>query len=133
MRSIVTLVVLAFAAGLAPAPAAAQVAGSYELVEVNGHPLPAASPEEADVVVLKMGLLLMPDGHFMMQATATVGGEAEQVEEKAEGTWTVEADSLVLTSNDAEDDGAMRFRWTLEGGTLKLYAGSRGEFTFRRT
>jgi hypothetical protein len=133
MRSIVTLVVLAFAACLAPAPAAAQIAGSYALAEVNGHPLPAPSPEEADVVVRIMSLLLTPEGRFTMAATATLDGGSEQAEESAEGAWTVDGDSLVLTSDDYEDDGVLRFRWKLEDGTLKLYTENGHEFAFRRT
>lgn len=130
MRSIITLAAVAFAC-LAAAPAAAQVAGSYALVEVNGHGLPVPSPEEADVVVLTMALVLTPDGRYTMQATATLDGGAEESEQKAEGAWKADAHALVLTSD--EDDGVLRFRWTLEGGTLKLYTENGHEFAFRRT
>lgn len=134
MRSILTLVALAFAfaACLAPANAAAQVAGSYELVQVNGHALPAPSPEEADVVVLTMALELTADGRFTMAATANLDEGTEQSEQSAEGTWAVEADSLVLTSDDEEDDGVLRFRWKVEGEMLKLYTENGHEFAFRR-
>jgi hypothetical protein len=133
MRSILTLAVLAFASCLAPAPAAAQMAGSYALAEVNGHALPAPSPEEADVVVRTMSLVLTPEGRFTMEAAATLDGGSEQSEQSAEGAWTVDADSLILTSDDEEEDGVLRFRWTLEGGTLKLYTENGHEFAFRRT
>ncbi|HEU4884006.1 MAG TPA: hypothetical protein VFT45_17225 [Longimicrobium sp.] len=133
MRSIVTLVVLAFAACLAPAPAAAQMAGSYMLAEVNGHALPAPSPEEADVVVLTMSLVLTPEGRFMMEATANLDEESGESRQTAEGAWTVDADSLILTSDDEEEDGVLRFRWRMEGGMLKLYTENGHEFAFRRT
>jgi hypothetical protein len=131
MRSIITLVVLAFAACLTAAPATAQMAGSYELVQLNGQAVPAPSPEEPDVVVLTMALVLAPDGRFTLQATA-LDGEPEQSEHKAEGGWTVDADSLILTSDDSFDDGVLRFRYALEGETLKLYTENDHEFTFRR-
>ena len=133
MRWINVLLLAALVSLLPAAPAAAQLTGSYELAEVNGHALPAPSPEEADVVVLTMALVLAPDGRFRMEATATLDGGAEESEQSAEGAWTVDADSLTLTPDAEEDDGVLQFRWALEGGTLKLYAENGHEFTFRRT
>jgi hypothetical protein len=133
MRWISTLTLAAVASLLLAAPAAAQMEGSYALVQVNGQALPAPSPEEADVVVLTMALELMADGRFRMEAAATLDGGSEESEQSAEGTWTVDADSLTLTSDDEEEDGVLQFRWALEGGTLKLYTENGHEFTFRRT
>jgi hypothetical protein len=133
MRWINMLLLAALVSLLSAAPAAAQLTGSYTLAQVNDQPLPAPSPEEADVVVLTMALVLAPDGRFRIEATATLDGGSEKSEQSVEGAWTVDADSLTLTPDVGEDDGVLQFRWALEGGTLKLYPENGHEFTFRRT
>ena len=133
MRSLITLLAAVFAACLAAAPAAAQVEGRYELVQINGHALPAPSPTEDDVIIHRAALALMADGRFLMQAQASAGDDAEPRESEARGTWTVTGDSLALTPEDGGADDALLFRWTLEDGTLTLVDEEGDAYTFRRT
>ena len=132
MRSLIALLLLAFAT-VAAAPAAAQVEGSYELVQINGHALPAPSPTEDGVVMHNAALALAPDGRFLMLAKASSGGDAEQHEAEGRGTWTVTGDSLALTPDGGGADDALHFRWTLADGTLTLVDEEGDAYTFRRT
>lgn len=132
MRSPIALLLLALAT-LAAAPAAAQVEGTYELVQINGRALPTPSPAEENVVMHGATLALSEDGRFLMQARAGTADAAEPQEAEARGTWTVTGDSLALTPDDGGADDALHFRWTLEDGALTLYDEEGDAYTFRRT
>jgi hypothetical protein len=134
MRTLLRLAILGFTAAIAAAPAAAQMeGGSYLLVEVDGQPVPAPSPNESSVVMHKAVLLFTPEGRFFMQAKASLDGAPEQVEEEMEGTWSVTGDSLALTPDGDGAGDVMRFRFTLAEGTLRLYDDDGHEYTFRRS
>lgn len=132
MRSLIALLLLALAT-LAAAPAAAQVEGTYELVQINGQALPAPSPSEENVVMHGATLALTADGRFLMQARAGAADDTEPQEAEARGTWTASGDSLALTPDDGGADHALHFRWTLREGTLTLHDEEGDAYTFRRT
>ncbi|HEU0299162.1 MAG TPA: hypothetical protein VFR37_06895 [Longimicrobium sp.] len=132
MRAFARLAIVAFAVFAAAPPTTAQMEGSYGLVEVDGQPLPATSPDEEGVVMHRAILQLAAEGRFLLQAWATVGGDPEQEQEEFLGTWSVSTDLLTLTPDGAGEEALMRFRFTLAGDALRLHNGDGHEFTFRR-
>lgn len=131
MRTLVRLAIVAFAACAAAKPAGAQMEGRYELAEVDGQPLPAASPDEDGVTMHRTVLRLTAKGRFHIQAWASVDGSADPVKEEMEGTWSVTDDQLTMLPAEAKGEPPMRFRFTLTEGTLRLVNGMGQEFTFR--
>lgn len=107
---------LALAACVA-VPAAAQVEGAYRLVTINGQALPAPSPTEDDVTMLRASFIFQADGRFFMHARAHDGDMPYS--DGADGTYRVKGDSLLLLPDVAGAE-TVGFRWTLGGATLHL-------------
>jgi hypothetical protein len=133
MRTLARLAVVALAACMAAQPAAAQMEGSYDLVEINGQAIPAPSPSEEGVVMHGIVLQLMPDGRFSMRFRAAWEGELPELEQEFQGTFAVTADTLALTAENLEETRTIHFRFTLADGTLRLYDEHEDEYTLRRS
>jgi dipeptidyl aminopeptidase/acylaminoacyl peptidase len=119
---------LALAAYVA-VPAAAQVEGAYRLATINGQALPAPSPTENDVMLLRASFIFQPDGRFFMHARAADGNFPYS--EGDEGTYRVRGDSLMLLPESSGGE-TVDFRWTLSGGTLHLIDESGHDYAFTR-
>lgn len=132
MRAFARLAIVAFAVFAAAPPAAAQMEGSYDLMEINGQAVPVPSPGEDGVVMSKMSLVLTPEGRFVLQFAVEVAGFPQRIEEVVEGTFTVAGDTLAITSQNREDVSTVHFRFALADGTLRLYDYRDDEYTLRR-
>lgn len=105
-------------AALAAVPAAAQVEGRYQVVGINGHALPAASPTEDGVTVVRAAFWFEPDGRATVSMTANVASGLSM--RRANGTYVTVRDSLRVTTGRGEPT-ATAYRWALDGDTLRLY------------
>lgn len=121
------LAVLLALAGLAAAPAAAQLEGRYELASINGHALPAESPTEPGVSVKRGGYWFHADGRFTV--AVTVDMHEDENTQVASGTYVAVRDSLRLTIRDEE---AVAFRWARDGEALRLYDEQENEYRLVR-
>lgn len=110
-------------------PAAAQVEGAYRLVTIDGQALPAPSPTEDGVTMLRASFIFQPDGRFFMHARADDG--EMPYSEGAQGTYRTRGDSLLLLP-DVNDGETVDFRWTLSGGTLHLIDEFGHDYAFAR-
>jgi hypothetical protein len=128
MRPLTRLLLFA-AAVLVAAPAAAQVDGTYALVQVDGQPLPTASPAEDNVVVQGASFRFQPDGSFTGYVQAGNGHALDSRHDVA-GTFTVDGDTLSLTERGHQ--GQVTFRWTQEDGRLNLVDELGHVWTFAR-
>lgn len=101
---------------LAAVPAAAQVEGRYQIVSINGQPLPAPSPTEEGVTVTGSRFWFDDDGRYTVSLRANTP-EGEDVEEEG-GAYTTAGDSLLLS--EGEDVPPLVFRWARQGDTLRI-------------
>lgn len=116
-------------AACAAVPAAAQVDGAYRLVTINGQALPAPSPTEDGVTMLRASFIFQPDGRFFMQARADDGDAPYS--DGAQGTYRVRGDSLMLLP-DVTGAETVNFRWTANGGTFHLIDEFGHDYAFAR-
>lgn len=126
MRLLITpLLVLAAAAAV---PAAAQLEGGFALAQINGQPLPSASPTETSVVIDEMSLRLDADAHHTMRFRMRRDGTDAPFQVEAGGTYRVEGDQLVLRPDEGSAGVPATFRWTLAGDVLRLYDEQENEY-----
>ena len=115
-------------AALAAVPAAAPVEGRYQVVSINGQALPAASPTEDGVTVVRAAFWFERDGAFNLAMTANVAeGPSTQ---RAGGTYQVAGDSLRVITGDGDEPVA--YRWAIQGDTLRLYDEHRNVYALLR-
>lgn len=131
MRLLLATLLLVFAAWAAPAPAAAQVQGSYRLVEVNGKKLPTATSAGESMTIESITLELRTDGRYEMRAK--VNRKNVGTHESAEFSGTYEVNGGELYLHAAENGLAPgTFQWTLDNRRLRLVDEVDDEYVFAR-
>lgn len=118
MRPVSTALLLLLAA-LSTAPAAAQVQGSYRVARINGQPLPAPSPTEPNVTMLRASFVFRADGRFSMSAQSHEDGDGDAYDQDVDGTYRVRGDSLLFLP-EIGDGSTVGFRWTMRRDTLHM-------------
>jgi hypothetical protein len=118
MRPFSTALLLVLAA-LAAMPAAAQVRGSYRVVQVNGRPLPTPSPTEPNVTLRRLSFVFQADGRFSMSARSGGDGDEVAFSQAVDGTFRVRGDSLLL-SPESGDGRVVGFGWRMRRDTLHM-------------
>lgn len=119
---VLTLLLTAFLAACATAPRAAvpSLEGSWQWTTINGRPLPAESPSEPGVMVQRGSLAVEPAGRYTLSVGAHVGPQATPVEMSLGGAYTVAGDQLTFTPDSGADARPVTYRYTLNGGVLRL-------------
>ena len=131
MRSLPAALLILLAACIA-APASAQVKGSYELVRINGDPLPAASPTEDVVIMEGLTVLLGADARYTFQFRGRNAATDAPVEMKVTGTYEVAENRLLLTPDEGTGADPVEFRWELRDGELLWWDENEDEYTLAR-
>jgi hypothetical protein len=106
-------------AAFAASPAAAQLPGRYQLVSINGQPLPVASSAYRGVTVTRALFWFEEDGRYNMAMSGDTESEGP-ARQHAAGAYVVVADSVRLMREFGEGTFA-RYRWVRQGDTLHLY------------
>ncbi|MGE5101455.1 MAG: hypothetical protein ACM3SX_15815 [Deltaproteobacteria bacterium] len=119
MRKIVLALAVAAACGGsgtdAVAPASTEV-GSYTLLSLNGHPLPATVTEGSTTTdVLSGGLTLMSGGTLSMRVVYQLIGQTTPVTNDLTGHYTRQGSSLSFTYNNGGANTG-----TLTSDTLRM-------------
>jgi hypothetical protein len=122
------LLLVAFAA----APAAAQVEGSFALAQINGQPLPSASPTETNIIIDEMALRLGTDARYTMGFRVHRDGTDSPFQAEANGTYRIEGDRLIFQPDDGSMGEPVTYRWARDGETLRLYDEQQNEFRMVR-
>lgn len=122
------LLLVAFAA----APAAAQVEGSFALAQINGQPLPSASPTETNIIIDEMALRLGADARYTMEFRVHRDGTDSPFQAEANGTYRIEGDRLFFQPDDGSMGEPVTYRWARDGETLRLYDEQQNEFRMVR-
>jgi hypothetical protein len=130
MRWINMLLLAALPSLVAPAPAAAQVQGTYRLMQLEGQALPAPSPDEDNVTVHAAALILAEDGRYTFQLSASGAAQALPETHQATGSYRVEGDTLFLEMDDTDEPIPLTF--LLEEGRLTLTVPAGYAYTFQR-
>ncbi|MGH7481866.1 MAG: hypothetical protein ACRELV_06890 [Longimicrobiales bacterium] len=146
----ITLAVLsaiALHADASVAGAQAASAGTYELVEVGGSPLPAVVEESTNCTehVTSARLELQDDGDWELEIAEreTCGAEVEEESESEDGEFDLDGSTIRFRSDDDDDDvddddvGEIEVdelvSATLDGDTLRARVrGSDAVLVFRR-
>jgi len=93
LRRSIFLLTLIVACNSSGAP---RMAGaSYDLVTIDGQPLPAASGSN---LVVRGAVSLDACGHFVLSEVDTVASSASSTFQAVDGTWTMKGDSIRLTT-----------------------------------
>ena len=90
----IPLLVLLFACKSSGAPRVSATY-NYDLVTIDGQPLPAASGNN---VVVRGGLTLDTCGRFVLSEVDTVASTTSSTFQAVDGTWTTKGDSVRLTT-----------------------------------
>lgn len=105
---------------LAATPAAAQLEGRWQVIDINGQALPAESPSEEGTIVQDGAFSFGPDGRFSVSLRADTDNQGPATQRMA-GTYATRGDTLTLTSEEGSTS-VTDFRWIRRGDTLQLYA-----------
>ncbi|HEX8907064.1 MAG TPA: lipocalin family protein [Longimicrobiaceae bacterium] len=125
MRIAIALVLLAATActgvRTAASPAASRMSvpalvGIWRVTQVNGHDLPAPSPQEPNVTVERASLMLQANRDYTLSITARTGAQSP-AEQAQSGRWSAGDGTITLTPANARPT---RFEYTLAEGTLTL-------------
>lgn len=122
---------LALATGVS-VPAAAQPEGSFALAQINGQPLPSASPAETNIIIDEMGLRLGADARYTMRFRVRRDGTDSPFEVEASGTSRTEGDQLFFRPDDGSVGEPVTYRWALNGEMLRLIDEQENEYHFVR-
>jgi len=68
---------------------------NYDLITINGHPLPAAAGSS---LVVRGGATLDTCGHFVLSEVDTIPTTTSSTFQAVDGTWTMTGDSVQLTT-----------------------------------
>lgn len=128
MRSLLLVLLLALGACV-DAPADAQVAGTYELVRINGDTLPARSPAGGPTLFEAMTWVLAPDSSCTWRITLHNPHIELSTTLDFTGVWHVEGPTLVIQMDFTEPE---EFRWTLRNGRLRVIDERNDEYLFAR-
>ena len=92
-RSVTVLAVLAAcnSSGAPRLPATS----NYDLVTINGQPLPATA---GNSLVVRGGMTIDSCGHFVLSEVDTVVSSMSSTFQAVDGTWTMKGDSVHLTT-----------------------------------
>lgn len=123
--------ILALAA-TAPVPAAAQVEGSFVLAQINGQPLPSASPAETNIIIHRMALQFGAGARYTMGFRVRRDGADSRFQVDASGTYQFEGDQLSLRPDAGSVGEPVTYRWDLGGNVLRLYDEQENEYRFVR-
>jgi len=93
------------------------LAGAYALRQINGHALPAMSPQEPNVEVTGGALQLGTDGSVRIAITGRRNQEPTPGTQELRGTYTVTGNVLAITINGQAHPP---FTFTRAGNTLTL-------------
>lgn len=100
----------------ASASASAQtLAGAYNLRQINGHDLPAMSPTETNVEVIRGVMQLNADGTYSFALTGRRNREPTPGTETRSGNYTVSGDVLSFDAGRGPS-----FHFTRAGAALTL-------------
>jgi len=100
----------------AVAPASAQtLAGTYNLRQINGHDLPAMSPTESNVQVIRGMMQLNADGTYSFALTGRRNQEPTPGTETRSGNYTVSGDMISFDAGRGPS-----FRFAQSGSALTL-------------
>jgi hypothetical protein len=130
-RTVAVLALLVLAAcASAPPPAPTSLAGSYQLVQVNGHALPTASPNEGSITVAGASLQLR-EGIYVMEMRAS-GPDGAAMTRAMHGIYTDANGQLAFTPDGDSPGDPVTFSYTLQGSTLTLRDPESHTWLFRR-
>ncbi len=113
-------------------PAAAQVEGSFMLAQINGQPLPSASPAETNIIIEGMTLRTGADARYAMGFRVRRDGDDSRFQVDASGTYRIEGDQLLLLPDPESVGEPVTYRWDLGGDVLRLYDEQENEYRFAR-
>jgi hypothetical protein len=113
-------------------PAAAQLEGSFALAEVNGQPLPSASPAETNIIIDEMALRLGADARYTMGFRVRRDGDDSPFQVEASGTYRSEGDQLFFQPDAGSVGESVTYRWDLSGDVLRLYDEQEDEYRLVR-
>lgn len=125
MRISIPLLVFAAACGgmrgspATPASARAAVSplvGIWRVTQVNGHALPAPSPQEPNVTVERASLMLQANRDYTLSITAHTGAQPA-TEQSQSGRYSTGDHTLTLAP---ESGRATRFAYTFSAAGLTL-------------
>lgn len=94
LRRSVTVLALLAACNSSGAPRL-PATSNYDLVTVNGQPLPATT---GNSLVVRGGMTLDTCGHFVLSEVDTVVRSMSSTFQAVDGTWTMKGDSIRLTT-----------------------------------
>ncbi|HKP74795.1 MAG TPA: hypothetical protein VJT67_04595 [Longimicrobiaceae bacterium] len=104
MRSFAAAVLLvltaACATGKRPAEAPS-IVGSYQLVRIDNHALPARSPTEPNVTVIAGALILGRGGAFALTLNASNSPEVPATQATLRGSYEESGNTLTVTPTNA--------------------------------
>lgn len=131
MRALLLRLLMVLAAFTA-VPAAAQVDGTWILLQVNDIPMQAQTVDEDGTVMEGVTVRLDTGGRysFRVRTRSTGGGEPGGLE--ITGTYEVAGDQLRLQPDEGMAADPMAFRWQLRDGTLLLVNDDDDAYTFAR-
>ena len=128
-----TLCVLLLASACArsdgePAPRA-DLAGIWDLVAVNGAPLPAPSPEEPSVLLQSVTMTLERSGEYTLASSYQVAGGATQ-QTTIGGRWEATDDALVFRNE--QGPAVVEFGYSRSNGAIAMVDQELNEWRMRR-
>jgi hypothetical protein len=114
----------------ATAPSAeAWAPASWQLVEVNGNPLPTRWPSGFSMTVTRLTLAFTAGGRVSLRMFG-VRDSGGSIEEEDETRYRVAGDKLLFLDEDGDPDE--EWIWRLEGGRLRLADDMGNAYTFTR-
>ena len=111
-----------------PAPRG-ELIGIWDVIAVNGDTLPATSPDEPNVLLQSVTLTLEGGGDYSLSSSFQVDGSAAQTTTLA-GTWGATHD--VLRFDNQQGPAVVQFRYTREGGVMRLVDEELNAWVLRR-
>ena len=106
------------------------LAGTWDLVAVNGGALPTASPEERSVILESVAMTLERDGAYSLASAFHVTGQTDSQQMTIGGTWRATDD--VLRFETEGGPAILEFGYVREGDTLRMIDEQLHEWVMRR-
>lgn len=92
--------------------------GTWQLVEVNGQPLPATWPQGFSVIMHRLTYTFTARGRASIHMVGVSEDSGEAIEEEDSARYRVTGDKLVFLDDEGEPNGESI--WRIENGRLRM-------------
>ena len=108
----------------------ADLAGTWDLVTVNGAALPTPSPEEPNIVLESVVMRLDAGGAYSLASSFAVSGRPAPQQMTIAGSWVASDDAL--TFHTEQGPAIVQFGYRRDGGEIRMVDEQGNEWQMRR-